>query len=79
MFSAENLAQKYNVTRQDADQFALQSQMRWKQANDKGYFKDEIEPIKMKGKKNKKNYSIQMNIHVLNQLLNNCLNYHLYF
>jgi acetyl-CoA acyltransferase 2 len=48
---AENLAKKYNVTRQDTDQYALQSQQRWKKANDQGFFKDEIEPIKTKGKK----------------------------
>ena len=48
---AENLAKKYNITRQDADEYALQSQQRWKQANDHGYFKDEIEPMKVKGKK----------------------------
>jgi acetyl-CoA acyltransferase 2 len=48
---AENLAKKYNITRQNADEYALQSQQRWKKANDQGYFKDEIEPIKIKGKK----------------------------
>jgi len=49
--TAENLATKYNITRQEADQFAFESQQRWKKANDNGYFKAEIEPIKMKGKK----------------------------
>ncbi|CAF1024928.1 unnamed protein product [Rotaria sordida] len=49
--TAENLAKKYNITRQDADQYALQSQQRWKKANDQGAFKDEIESIKTKGKK----------------------------
>jgi acetyl-CoA acyltransferase 2 len=49
--TAENLAKKYNVSRQDADQYALQSQQRWKKANEQGVFKDEIEPIKTKGKK----------------------------
>jgi len=44
--TAENLAKKYNISRQDADQYALQSQQRWKKANDQGAFKDEIEPIK---------------------------------
>ena len=39
------------MTRQDTDQYALQSQQRWKKANDQGAFKDEIEPIKLKGKK----------------------------
>jgi acetyl-CoA acyltransferase 2 len=49
--TAENLAKKYNVTRQDTDQYAFQSQQRWKKANDQGFFKDEIEPVKTKGKK----------------------------
>ena len=48
---AENLAKKYNLTRKDADEYALQSQLRWKKANEHGYFKDEIEPVKTKGKK----------------------------
>lgn len=48
---AENLAKKYNVTRQDTDQYALQSQQRWKKANEQGVFKDEIEPVKTKGKR----------------------------
>jgi acetyl-CoA acyltransferase 2 len=48
---AENLAKKYEITRQKADEYALQSQQRWKSANDQGHFKDEIEPIKIKGKK----------------------------
>lgn len=45
------MATKYNVTRDDTDRYALQSQQRWKKANDQGSFKDEIEPIKVKGKK----------------------------
>ncbi|CAF0791427.1 unnamed protein product, partial [Didymodactylos carnosus] len=49
--TAENLATKYNITREQADKFAFDSQQRWKIANDKGYFKDEIEPIKTKNKK----------------------------
>jgi acetyl-CoA acyltransferase 2 len=48
---AENLAKKYNVTRQESDQYALQSQQRWKKAHDQGSFKDEIEPVKIKGKR----------------------------
>ena len=45
------MAKKYNITREETDQYALQSQQRWKAAHDAGFFKDEIEPIKMKGKK----------------------------
>ena len=39
------MAKKYDITRQDADKYALQSQQRWKQANDQGHFQDEIEPF----------------------------------
>ena len=49
--TAENLAEQYKITRQQADEFALQSQQRWQRANDSGHFKDEIIPIKIKGKK----------------------------
>lgn len=52
--TAENLADKYNISREDADKFAYQSQMRWKKAHENGYFKDQIVPltIKLKGKEN---------------------------
>lgn len=50
--TAENLAEKYKVTREDADQLALRSQTRWAQAQAAGRFKEEIVPItvKVKGK-----------------------------
>lgn len=43
--TAENLAKKYKLTRQEVDEFALLSQTRWKEANAKGHFKDEMAPI----------------------------------
>ena len=49
--TAENLAVKYGITRQQCDEFALQSQQRWAAANEKGYFKDEIVPLELAGKK----------------------------
>ncbi|MCA9581806.1 MAG: acetyl-CoA C-acyltransferase [Myxococcales bacterium] len=45
--TAENLASKYNVSREEADAFALESQRRWKAADDAGAFKDEIAPIEV--------------------------------
>ncbi|KAG1684833.1 3-ketoacyl-CoA thiolase, mitochondrial [Nymphon striatum] len=50
--TAENLAEKYGISRQECDEYALQSQLRWKKAQDNGRFKDEIVPItlKVKGK-----------------------------
>ncbi|XP_041365713.1 3-ketoacyl-CoA thiolase, mitochondrial-like [Gigantopelta aegis] len=49
--TAENLAEKYNISRQECDEYALASQTRWKKANDAGVFKAEITPMKVKGKK----------------------------
>jgi acetyl-CoA acyltransferase 2 len=49
--TAENLADKYNISREEADQFALNSQQNWKKANDAGYFKEEIVPITLTIKK----------------------------
>lgn len=45
--TAENLAKKYKLTRKEVDEFALLSQTRWKESNAKGYFKDEIAPVKL--------------------------------
>ena len=49
--TAENLAEKYGITRQQCDEFALQSQHRWAKAQEEGAFKDEIAPIEVKVKK----------------------------
>lgn len=49
--TAENLAEKYGITRQDADNFALQTQHRYAKALKEGAFKDEIVPVDVKVKK----------------------------
>ncbi|XP_014680806.1 PREDICTED: 3-ketoacyl-CoA thiolase, mitochondrial-like [Priapulus caudatus] len=49
--TAENLAEKYSLTKADCDAFALLSQQRWKTANTAGVFKEEITPITIKSKK----------------------------
>ena len=46
--TAENVAKDYNITRADMDNFALTSQRRALRAIDKGYFKDQVTPIKIK-------------------------------
>lgn len=48
--TAENLAEKYELTREQCDAFALRSQQRWKKAHDAGYFKTEMAPITVKTK-----------------------------
>ena len=43
--TAENLQEQYDIHREDADEFAVNSQMRAKAAMDAGYFDDEIVPV----------------------------------
>jgi acetyl-CoA C-acetyltransferase len=43
--TAENLAEKYNITREDQDRFATASQNKTEAAMNSGLFKDEIVPI----------------------------------
>ncbi len=49
--TAENLAVKYGITRDQVDEYALLSQKRWAEANAAGAFKDEIAPIELQSKK----------------------------
>ena len=49
--TAENVAAKYNVTREEQDQFALQSHQRACAAIKAGKFKDEILPVELKDRK----------------------------
>ena len=49
--TAENLAEKYNLTREEVDQFALNSQQKWGAAQQAGHFADEMAPIELKTKK----------------------------
>ncbi len=43
--TAENIAEACSVTRQEQDEFALQSQLKCEQAVSLGHFDTEIEPI----------------------------------
>lgn len=49
--TAENVAEKFNITRKMQDVFALRSQERAVNAQEKGYFSNEILPIDIAGKK----------------------------
>lgn len=49
--TAENLAEKYNISREECDQFALKSQLNWARAAQEGRFKEEMVPIIFKNRK----------------------------
>lgn len=45
LVSAENVARQWTVTRQEQDEFALQSQQRCEAAQNAGHFDQEIVPV----------------------------------
>ena len=49
--TAENVATKYQITREQQDEFALASQQKASAAQKAGRFKDEIAPVTVKGRK----------------------------
>ena len=49
--TAENVAEKYQITREQQDQFAVRSQNKAEAAIKSGRFKDEIVPVTIKGRK----------------------------
>ncbi len=49
--TAENVAQKYQITRQQQDEFAVGSQNKTESAQKGGKFKDEIAPVTVKSRK----------------------------
>ncbi|WP_163527069.1 thiolase family protein [Halobacillus ihumii] len=59
--TAENVAEKYSVSREDQDTFAIESQQRASQAIEAGRFKDEIVSVEVKGKK--QNFTVDTDEH----------------
>lgn len=49
--TAENVAEKWNITREEQDEFALNSQLRAEEAIKSGRFKDEIVPVEVPQRK----------------------------
>jgi len=55
--TAENLARKFEVSREEQDKYALRSQQEAKRAKDAGFFAEEIVPVEVKTRKG----SVQVN------------------
>jgi acetyl-CoA acetyltransferase family protein len=49
--TAENLARKFEVSREEQDKYALRSQQETKRAKDAGFFAEEIVPVEVKSRK----------------------------
>lgn len=50
--TAENVAERFDISREDQDKFSLESQRKAREAIEKGYFEKEIVPITVKQRKN---------------------------
>jgi acetyl-CoA C-acetyltransferase len=61
--TAENVAEKYNISREDQDELAFTSQMRAKKALEEGRFKDEIVPVVIPGKRGKPDIVVDTDEH----------------
>lgn len=49
--TAEVVAERFNISREEQDQFAYESQIKAIEAIDKGYFKEQIVPVEVKGRR----------------------------
>eukprot|EP00058_Branchiostoma_floridae_P005822 XP_002591310.1 hypothetical protein BRAFLDRAFT_121446 [Branchiostoma floridae] len=56
--TAENLGEKYDISREDCDNYAVKTQQRWKDAHDNGRFNEEMAPVTVKVKKGKEEMTV---------------------
>lgn len=49
--TAENIAERYNVSREDQDAYALRSHQRAQRSMEEGYFDDQVVPVEIKQKR----------------------------
>lgn len=54
--TAENLVEHYNISREEQDAFAFRSQQNMKKAVEQGFYKDQIVPVPIKGRKGEVTY-----------------------
>lgn len=55
--TAENLARKFEISREEQDAYALRSQREAKRAQDAGYFAEEIVPVEVKSRKGSSSFA----------------------
>lgn len=61
---SDGMAKKWGITRQECDAFAYRSQQRAFEAQEKGYFQDEIIPVTIKGNKKTPDYIFDTDEHL---------------
>ena len=61
--TADNLAQDYQISREDSDSFALASQEKYQKGKDSGYFDGEITPITVPGGRKQPDITVDTDEH----------------
>jgi len=60
--TAENVAEKWDISRADQDQLAVESHRRATAATEAGYFRDQIVPVEVKGRKGTEQFTTDEHI-----------------
>src|SRR6266849_637789 len=60
--TAENIAAKYGFTREQQDQFSIESHRKAANAIEKGYFKDQVVPTEIRSKKGAEHFTIDEHV-----------------
>jgi acetyl-CoA C-acetyltransferase len=60
--TAENIAAKYGFTREQQDQFSIESHRKAANAIEKGYFKDQVVPTEIRSKKGVEHFTIDEHV-----------------
>lgn len=56
--TAENVAVKYNLTKQEVDEYAIKTQLNWEKAQKAGFLDAEIAPLEVKTKKGMQTFAV---------------------
>jgi acetyl-CoA acetyltransferase family protein len=66
--TAEELGRRYNITRDEADQFGYRSHKNAKQARDNGWFDEEIEPITVRVNGADRPVEVKYDTHIMDEV-----------
>ena len=66
--TAEELGRRYNITREEADEFGYRSQVNARKARDAGQFDEEIEPVTIQGSGTDKPVEVKYDTHIMDEV-----------
>lgn len=66
--TAEELARRYNITREEADEFGFRSQVNARKARDAGWFDEETVPVTVQGSGTDKPVEVKYDTHIMDDV-----------